>query len=272
MTFLKTALIQMTSGPTIAENLRVVEGLICEAAAQGAQLICTPENTDFMRGNLKDKLASALMEEDHPGLPLFSKLAQENEVWILAGSFGVKISEEKIANRSYLFDCKGDIVAKYDKVHLFDVDLPGGESYRESSVVEPGDSLALSETPWGVLGMSICYDVRFPHLYRSLSQRGAQILMVPAAFAVPTGKAHWEVLLRARAIENGAYVLAPGQCGTHEAGRQTYGHSLIINPWGEIIAQAGDTSDIIYADLDMDAVDKARAAIPAWRDNRDIPL
>ncbi|MCB9988787.1 MAG: carbon-nitrogen hydrolase family protein [Rhodospirillales bacterium] len=270
---LKTACIQMNSSPDVEENLKVAEVMVSEAAAQGAKLICTPENTDFMCARPEEKRALAVPESNHPALSLFAGLAKEQGVWILAGSLTVKEpEEEKFHNRSYLFNDKGDIVAKYDKIHMFDVDLPTGESFRESKAAQPGETAVLAQTPWGGLGLSICYDVRFAALYRTLAQAGAKILAVPAAFAVPTGKVHWEILLRARAIETGSYVLAPGQCGTHAGGRTTYGHSLIINPWGEIIAQAGDEPCMILADLDMDMVEKTRAGLPSLRHDRDFTL
>ncbi len=265
---LKAACLQLTAGPDIAANLKDAATLIRDAASQGARFIATPENTCHIRMPATEKLMSSPVEEKHPALPLLSELAQETGAWILLGSISVKISDDKIANRSYLFNDKGAIAAMYDKIHLFDVDLAGGEVYRESTTVQPGKKSVLADTPWGRVGLSICYDVRFPHLYRTLAQGGANILAVPAAFTVPTGKAHWETLLRARAIENGAFVLAPAQCGTHEGGRGTYGHSLIIGPWGDILAQGGDAPGIIMADLDMDAVAKARQSVPSLQHDR----
>jgi len=176
----------------------------------------------------------------------------------------------KFANRSVLISSAGEIVATYDKVHMFDVDLDGGESYRESKHYEPGTALNLAETPWAPIGMSICYDIRFPHLYRRLAQAGAKILTVPAAFTRPTGEAHWHVLLRARAIENGCFVLAPGQCGQHEDGRKTYGHSLAVDPWGYVIADGGEETDITLAEIDLDLVDKARGKVPSLKHDRPL--
>ncbi len=265
---LKVACVQMNAGPDIADNLKAAEGFIREAAGGGAQLIATPENTCHMRGVPGAKLESAPYEQDHPGIPLFGDLAKELGVWLLIGSMSVKLSDTQLANRSYLFSDSGDIAATYDKIHMFDVDLEDDRSYRESKACRPGDRAVVTKTPWGGLGMSICYDVRFPHLYRDLAKNGADILAVPAAFTVPTGQAHWEVLLRARAIETGVFVLAPGQTGEHEGGRKTWGHSMIINPWGEVLADAGSKPGIITADLNMDEIAEARKSIPALQHDR----
>lgn len=271
MTF-KAACIQLNAGPEIAANLKDAASLVREAASQGAQFIATPENTCHIRMPATEKLKSSPVAEKHPALPLFSGLAKETGAWLLLGSISVKISDDKIANRSYLFNDKGAIAATYDKIHLFDVDLDGGETYRESATVKPGGKAITADTPFGRIGMTICYDVRFAHLYRTLAQAGASILTIPAAFTVPTGKAHWETLLRARAIENGAFVIAPAQCGVHEGGRGTYGHSLIIGPWGDVLAQGGEAPGIIMADLDPGAVGKARGAVPSLRHDRDFRL
>ncbi len=265
---MKTALIQLNSGPDIADNIPVATKLVREAAAAGAQLVCTPENTCHMRFSSDDKLKTSLPEEGHPVLSALSGLVGELGIWLLIGSLTIKLTEDRVANRSFLLNDKGDIVAKYDKIHLFDVDLPTGESHRESDKVRPGEKAVVAETPWGGLGMSICYDLRFAYLYRALVQGGASILTVPAAFTVPTGQAHWETLLRARAIETGSFVLAPAQCGEHEGGRHTYGHSMIISPWGEVLAEAGEDVGFITADLDLSAVEKARNAVPALQHDR----
>lgn len=267
---LKAALIQMNSGPDIAGNLTVAEEMIRQAAGEGAQFVGTPENTCHIRAPFQEKLETSPMEQDHPALPLFSGLAKELGIWLQIGSLSIKLSGDKIANRCYQFDNKGNIVAKYDKIHLFDVDLPNGESHRESNVVCAGDRRVMTETPWGNIGITICYDLRFPYLYRALAQGGAAILTVPSAFTVPTGQAHWEILLRARAIENGCFVLAAAQCGKHHGGRKTYGHSMIVSPWGEILAEGADKPEIIVADLDMGAVSRARQAIPGLQHTRQI--
>ncbi len=266
---IKTACVQMNSGPDIDENIAEASDLIRAAAGQGAQFIATPENTCHIRSPQTEKLETALPEETHPALPAFSDLAQALGVWLLAGSLSIKLTDEnRIANRSFLFSDTGEVIARYDKVHLFDVDLPTGESHRESDVVRPGTQAVIADLPWVRLGMTICYDLRFAYLYRDLAQAGAAIMAVPAAFTVPTGLAHWETLLRARAIETGSFVVAPAQCGEHHGGRRTYGHSLIIGPWGEVLAEGGEEPGIIFADLDLAAVDKARQAIPALKHDR----
>lgn len=268
----KVALVQMNAGADIAENIIAAETMIREAAAQGAQFILTPENTCHIRRPATEKLKSAKGIDGHPVVVRFAALARELGVWIMAGSISVLLPEQKILNRSILIDANGDIVAEYDKIHLFDVDLPTGEVHRESAVVKPGTRAVVAPTPWGKVGMTICYDLRFASLFRALSKAGATILTVPAAFTVPTGKAHWHTLLRARAIENGAFVLAPAQCGTHEGDRKTYGHSLIIDPWGTILAEAGEDVGIIVAELDMNAVKVARESIPALLHDREYSI
>lgn len=269
---LRVACVQFTAGPDIAPNLKEVESYIRKAAAQGAKFIATPENTCHMRFPQSDKLNTSPAEADHPALPLFAALARELNVWLLLGSVAVKLSADKLANRSYLFNDQGQRVASYDKMHLFDVDLAGGESYRESAVVRGGEKATLADTPWGKLGMAICYDLRFPALFRTLAQAGASIITLPSAFTVPTGQAHWEVLIRARAIENGAFVIAPAQCGTHQGGRQTYGHSMIVGPWGDIVAKSANEPGLLVADIDLQAVEKARSAIPSLKHDRKITL
>ncbi len=266
---LKTACIQMTSGPEMWENLKQAEGFIRSAAGQGARFVATPENTDVMRRKTADKLAQASTAETHPAIPFFAKLAEELGIWLLVGSLGVKVSETQLANRSHLFAPDGRLAATYDKIHMFDVQLSREEFYNESKDNRAGDRAVVADMGNVMLGMSICYDVRFAYLYRDLAQGGAQILSVPAAFTVPTGQAHWEVLLRARAIETGAFVVAPAQTGEHEGGRKTYGHAMIIGPWGEILAQAGQEAGFIMADLDMMAVQKARDSIPALKHDRE---
>jgi predicted amidohydrolase len=214
-------------------------------------------------------LAKSFAEDAHPGLPHFSALAKELGVWLLIGSMPIRVEAERLANRSFLIDDQGRVTARYDKIHLFDVDLPNGEVYRESERIRPGAQAVLAPTPWGALGMTVCYDLRFPQLYRDLAQADAAMLSIPSAFTVPTGEAHWHVLLRARAIETGAFVLAPAQCGTHAGGRRTYGHSLIVAPWGEILAEAGDAPGTISAEIDFSKVAEARSMIPSLRHDRD---
>jgi predicted amidohydrolase len=262
---LKAACVQMNAGPDMDKNLKDAEAFIREAAGKGAQLIATPENTSRMRIPAPGNIKTSLPQDRHPGVSRFSDLSKEFNVWILAGSLPVKISDTKVANRSFLFNQKGGIAATYDKIHMFDVDLSAAEKYRESDRVQPGDKAVVADTPWGKIGMTVCYDIRFSYLYRDLAKLGASIITVPAAFTVPTGKAHWEVLLRARAIETGSFILAPAQVGEHEGGRKTWGHSMIVGPWGEILAEKADGTGIILADLNLDESAKARAAIPALK-------
>jgi predicted amidohydrolase len=270
MTTVKTALLQLSSGPDIAENLAVAETMARRAAQAGAQFILTPENTCHILSPATEKLRTSPVAEAHGALPQFSALARELGVWMLLGSISIRLPGDRIANRSYLIAANGDIVANYDKIHLFDVDLPTGERHRESELVAPGARAVVADTPWGGVGLSICYDLRFAHLYRAMAKKGAKIMTVPAAFTVPTGQAHWETLLRARAIETGSFIIAPAQTGEHQGGRKTYGHSLVVSPWGEVIADGGEEAGIVYATLDMGAVDKARAAIPALAHDRDF--
>lgn len=266
----KVACIQFSARFDVAENMKTIEKMVREAAVQGARLVATPENTDRLGGDPTLKLQTAHTYEDHPFIPLIKKLAKELKIWILIGSLGVKVSATKMANRQFLFSPEGKIVSTYDKLHLFDVDLPNGDKYRESDLFIGGDNVVATDIDEFTLGHTICYDVRFAYLYRALAQKGANILAVPAAFTVPTGQSHWEVLLRSRAIEAGSFVIAPAQTGEHEGGRKTYGHSLIIGPWGDILAQAGTEEEIIYADLDLADVAKARNAIPALKHDRKI--
>ncbi len=267
---LRAACIQMTSGTDIAENLKTAEMYIRQAVNQGARFITTPENTCQIRNPAREMLKTAPSEANHFGVSFFGGLAKELDVWILAGSFTVIVSDDKLANRSYLFSPDGKIAAKYDKIHMFDIDLGKGENYRESDIIQPGDKTVVAQTPFGGIGMTICYDVRFAYLYRKLAQDGAAILTVPAAFTVPTGRGHWETLLRARAIETGSFVIAPAQVGTHENGRRTWGHSLIIGPWGEILADGGTEPGIIMADINLKDVAKVRGLIPALKHDRSL--
>jgi predicted amidohydrolase len=265
---MKIALIQMNAGPDIQANLIYVEQKIREAVSQGASFIATPENTDFMADTSQKKISLAYDEANHPFLLSLPKLARDLKVFILIGSLAVKSDGEKLYNRSYLIADDGQILTSYDKIHLFDVDLPNGEKRRESDTMIGGECAKLLRTSLGTIGLSICYDVRFPHLYRELAKRGAEILAIPAAFTVPTGELHWEVLLRARAIENGAYVIAPAQCGMHDGGRKTYGHSMIIDPWGKILAKATTEPTIIYAEIDRGEVQRFRESIPSLKNER----
>jgi predicted amidohydrolase len=268
MAAFRAACVQLRSTDDVAENIRATSDLIREAKAKGAQFIATPENTTLMAPDGGAKLERSFDEAHDPALPALTALAEELGVWLLIGSLAIKVSDTKTANRSFLIDPKGRIAARYSKIHLFDVDLPSGEKYRESNTVAGGDAATLVETPFGKIGMTICYDLRFPQLYRALAQKGAFLLTVPSAFTETTGKAHWHVLLRARAIENGAFVLAPAQGGTHANGRKTYGHSLIIAPWGEILAEGGTEPGVIVADIDPAAVTDARSRVPSLQHDR----
>lgn len=271
---LDIALIQTRTPATAEAGLAHVSPLIRRAAEGGARLILTPEGTNLLEQR-RDRRGSAIRDEaDDPCVQGLRALAAELKVWLLVGSAIVKsghMGDDRAANRSLLIDDGGTIVAHYDKLHVFDVDLPNGEVYRESANIRPGDAAAAADTPWGRLGLTVCYDVRFPHLFRQLAKAGAAMIAVPAAFTVPTGEAHWETLLRARAIETGAFILAPAQGGLHEDGRRTWGRSTVVGPWGEVIAKLdNDAPGVLFASLDLDAVDTARRAVPALTHDRDF--
>jgi predicted amidohydrolase len=268
MSSFRAACVQLRSSDDVEDNIRVTSQLIREAKEWGADFIATPENTTLMAPDGGAKLEKSFSEDRDPALPRFCALAEELGVWLLIGSLAIKVSESKTANRSFLIDPKGHIAARYDKIFLFDVDLPNGEAYRESNTVEGGHTATLADLPWGKLGLSICYDLRFPQLYRALAKAGASFLVVPSAFTETTGKAHWHTLLRARAIEDGAFVIAPAQGGTHANGRQTYGHSLIVAPWGQILAEAGTEPCVITTEIDTEAVIDARLRVPSLRHDR----
>lgn len=270
MSAFRAACVQLRSSDDVAENIRTASELIREAKAKGADFIATPENTTLMAPDGGAKLERSFAEDADPALPAFRALAEELGVWLLVGSLAIKTSATKTANRSFLVDPKGRIAARYDKIHLFDTDPGSGESYRESNTVEGGRRAVLAEMPWGRLGMTICYDLRFARLYRKLAKAGAFMLSVPSAFTETTGKAHWHVLLRARAIENGAFVIAPAQGGMHANGRATYGHSLIVGPWGEILAEAGTEPCVIVADIDPAASASARSRVPSLQHDREF--
>lgn len=276
MTDLKVALIQTRTPATPQGALGHVMPLIREAAEGGAQLLLTPEATNFL---IKDRAArDAVLADADTDLVVqgLRDLARELKVWLLIGSAIVKSGhdgDDRAANRSILIDDSGAVVSTYDKLHVYDVDLPTGESWRESASIRPGDAAVVADTPWGRLGLTICYDVRFGHLHRALGKAGASVIAVPAAFTVPTGEAHWETLLRARAIESGTYILAPAQAGQHEDGRRTWGRSTIVAPWGEVVAKLDhDEPGVLFATLDLDAVARAREAIPQLTHDRDFAL
>jgi len=268
MTAFKAACVQLRSSDDTRENIRTASALIREAKSAGAQFIATPENTTLMAPDGGAKIEKSFTQDADPALPAFRALTEELGIWLLVGSLAIKVSDTKTANRSFLIDPKGGIAAQYDKIHLFDVDLPSGEKYRESNTVAGGHRAALAETPWGKVGMTICYDLRFPQLYRALAKSGAFMLTVPSAFTETTGKAHWHTLLGARAIENGAFVIAPAQGGLHANGRRTFGHSLIIAPWGEVLAEAGTEPGVIVAEIDPARVADARSRVPNLQHDR----
>ncbi|HYC05432.1 MAG TPA: carbon-nitrogen hydrolase family protein [Azospirillaceae bacterium] len=268
MSVLRAALVQVNAGTEIEPNLRIAGDHVRRARAGGAELVVLPENVSMMVHGRQRILERAKAEAEHPGVPFFRDLAAETGAWIMTGSLACLLEDGRVANRCFVVSPAGDIVARYDKIHMFDVDLAGGESYRESATYRPGERAVVAETPWGGLGLTVCYDVRFPHLFRALAKAGARIITVPAAFTVPTGRAHWHVLLRARAIETGCFVLAPAQTGTHDADRRTFGHALAVSPWGEVLADAGEEPGVTLVDLDLTKVDEARGMVPALRHDR----
>jgi predicted amidohydrolase len=271
---MRTALLQMSSSDDPAANLAVTLGMMDAAIAQGAEFILTPEVTNCVSGSRAHQKSVLHSEESDPTLAGLRARAAEAGVWLLIGSLALRTDDPdgRFANRSFLIGPDGGIVARYDKIHMFDVDVSPEETYRESDGFRPGDRAVLADMPLGKLGMTICYDIRFPHLHRALAQAGATILTVPAAFSYVTGAAHWEVLLRARAIETGCFVLAPAQTGTHAATsgrtRQTHGHSMVVAPWGEVLVDGGVEPGIVMVDLDPDAVAQARRRVPSLRHDR----
>lgn len=269
---LNLALIQTRSPANPADALEHVRRLILQAATGGAQLILLPECANLMEARKEQKALVVTTEAEDIFIKGVRDLAQQLRVEILIGSVIIKSGiDERAANRSLLINARGEITARYDKIHLFDADTPDGRSYRESATMRPGEAAAVAETPWGKLGLTICYDVRFPHLYRTLAKNGAKMIAVCAAFTVPTGKAHWEVLLRARAIETGCFILAPAQGGLHEDGRTTYGHSMVISPWGEVIARLDhDRPAVLETSIDFSEVTRARQALPALQHDREF--
>src|SRR5882762_3029762 len=267
----KVAAIQMTSSHVVADNLVAAGDLLREAKGLGCDIACLPENFSFIGLRDADKLQVAEPDGTGPVQSFLSDTARKLKMWILGGTIVIRgDSERRVANASLLIDDAGKRVARYDKIHLFDVTIPGrDEQYRESTHVTPGRELVLADTPAGKLGLSVCYDMRFPELYRELVSQGAEWLAMPAAFTVPTGRAHWETLLRARAIENLCYVVAPAQSGTHSSGRETYGDSLIVDYWGQVLSRLAKGTGVITADIDLAAQAESRARFPAL-DNRQL--
>jgi len=266
----KVACVQNCAEDNVAANITHAAQASRAAAHAGAELICLPENFTCLEQKDDLYLSRGYSEANHPALPAFKALALELGVFLALGSLTIKVSETKVANRSFLLSPSGEILTRYDKVHLFDVRLRNGEYYLESNAVAPGEGARLAPLPWGNLGLSICYDVRFAYLYRTLATAGADFLAIPAAFTHTTGMAHWHVLVRARAIETGCYVFAAGQCGTRRWGRRTYGHSLIVDPWGEVLADGGTEPGFILAEVETAKVAEARAMIPALNHTREI--
>jgi len=265
----KVGCLQFCADNDLNANLKQAELLTRQTHEAGADLICLPEYFSAIEVDDQTTLKKAVTEENHLALQLFQSLAKELSVWMQIGSLPIRISDTQVNNRAFLINDSGEIVSRYNKIHLFDVMLKDDESYQESKAVLPGTESVVTDLPWGKLGMSVCYDVRFPHLYRSMAKKGADFLTVPAAFTQTTGEAHWHVLLQARAIENGCYVFAACQNGVRHTGRATYGHSLIIDPWGTILADAGEDTGFIVADIDPAKVRETREMVPSLQHDRE---
>ncbi|MDB5702124.1 MAG: carbon-nitrogen hydrolase family protein [Sphingomonadales bacterium] len=271
---MKIALLQMTSGIDPARNGRTIVDAVAEAKRGGATMLFTPEMSGLIDRNRTRGRANVRDEADDIVLEAVRAAAAEHGLWVSIGSLAISGARDdgRLVNRSFLIDANGGIAARYDKIHLFDVDLPTGESWRESSAYAPGEQAVIAETPLGALGLSICYDMRFPALYGALTGAGATILTVPAAFTVPTGQAHWHLLLRARAVEGGAFVIAAAQTGLHEDGRETFGHSLVADPWGNVLLDMGTEPGLGFCDLDLDDVGRVRNRIPVIAHRRVFSL
>ncbi|WP_293572893.1 carbon-nitrogen hydrolase family protein [Phaeobacter sp.] len=273
---MRTALLQITSSDQPDQNLEMVQQMVGDAVASGAGFVLTPEVTNCLSTSRRHQSAVLQLEADDPTLAGLRATAAKHDIWLLIGSLALKTTDAdgRFANRQVLINPEGDITARYDKIHMFDVDVTPEETYRESDGYRPGHQAVLATTPFAKIGMTICYDVRFPQLHRSLAQAGAEVLVVPAAFSHVTGAAHWHALLQARAIETGCYVLAPAQTGTHPAtvgqSRTTYGHSLVVAPWGEILVDAGTDVGISYVDLDLEKVSQARKRVPSLKHDREF--
>lgn len=276
MSRLSVALIQTRTPSTQPDAIEHLAPLVRQAAEKGAQLIVTPEASNFLQKDKEQRIAILAEQDDDAFVKAAIGWAKDLGVWVLIGSVIVKSGhhgDDRAANRSILIDDAGRIITTYDKLHVYDVDLPTGERWRESAAVRPGDAAVIADTPWGRLGLTVCYDLRFPHLFRTLAKSEASIIAVPAAFTVPTGEAHWETLLRARAIETGCFILAPAQGGQHQDGRATWGRSMVIDPWGSVIARLDDDEPgVLLADMDLDAVARARGAVPQLTHDREFVL
>jgi deaminated glutathione amidase len=264
----RIGLIAMRSGRNPSDNVAAATKLIEQAKQGGADYVLTPEMTNVMEIDRARLFATIVPEEQDASLVTFRELARTLDIYVHVGSLAIKVSPDKAANRSFLIDPRGEVIARYDKIHMFDVDLIGGESYRESRNFRPGDLAVVVDLPWGRIGLSVCYDLRFPSLYRALAEAGASFLTIPSAFTRQTGEAHWHALIRARAIENGCYVFAAAQGGKHENGRETYGHSVVVDPWGRVVAEGDAEPGVVLADVDPAEVAAARARIPSLEHGR----
>jgi predicted amidohydrolase len=264
----RIACLQINSGNDLVANLATLKDMVLEAAGSGARFVLAPEYCLMLDGSGRVMREQALPSDGGDVLIGLQALAREQRIWLLVGSLTLKAGDGRIANRSFLIGDDGRVVSTYDKIHMFDVTLPDGKVIRESSLYRPGERAVVAQTPWGKLGMTVCYDLRFPQLFRVLAQQGAQFIAVPSSFQRQTGIAHWHTLLRARAIENAAYILAPAMCGEHPGNRQTYGHALIVDPWGEVLADGGDEQGIIFAEIDSAQVTKIRAMMPSLEHDR----
>ena len=268
MTGFRAAAVQMRTGIHVDANVEAAERLVRAAAAGGADYVLTPEMTTILDRDRERLLAAISPEDSDPSLKRFRALAGELGIHLHIGSMAIRLSSDGVANRSFLIGPDGEVAARYDKIHMFDVDLAGGESYRESRLYRPGSAAAVADLPWARLGLTVCYDVRFPHLYRALAKAGATVIAIPAAFTRTTGEAHWHVLMRARAIETGSFVVAAAQGGSHEDGRETYGHSMIVDPWGKILAEADREPGFIVADIDPAEAIAVRGRLPSLANDR----
>lgn len=270
---MRAALLQMTSGVDPVENAAALTDAVARAKAEGADMLFTPEMAGCLDRDRKRAAAAITGERDNVVLDRVRDAAARAGLWVHIGSLALKDErpDGRWVNRSFVIDGNGDIRARYDKIHLFDVDLPTGESWRESSVYGPGERVVAVDTPWARLGLTICYDLRFPDLYRALTDAGATILLVPAAFTVPTGQAHWHLMLRARAVEAAAFVIAPAQVGQHADGRTTYGHGLVVDPWGDVLLDMGGQAGMALADIDLERLEAVRTRVPAIANRRVLP-
>ena len=269
MSNLKVACIQTNSKSDPNINIREVSSLIRAARSNGAELITTPEVVGMLEPNREKALNKAQPENHHGVLREFRALSRDLAIWLLIGSISIKLSNGKLANRSFLINPDGQIIARYTKIHMFDVEVNDGSIYRESATYQPGTSACLARTPWGLVGLTVCYDIRFPALYRDLAKAGAKIIFIPSAFTEVTGEAHWHILQRARAIENGCFIVSAAQTGMHEQNRKTFGHSIIVDPWGNVLADADKDVGFITADLDLNLVDEVRKKIPSLTHDRE---